>query len=236
MTSLRPVPSVSVARALTDVAGLGSFFSLTTGDADGEWRPVSDAYAAGLGHLVSARAARYGTPEPRIAASIVQLGHAARLWSPILGCVIVHGVIPDLGGLQQRVDGPELRLPAPRGWEAPRDGTLTQVLYRLVMEDHLAPLSAGLRVKVAPRLLHGNAASALAEAARDLLRAWPELGPSITRLATDLLRTRKLRGLGEFTGPRLEFRRRSCCLNYRVPEGRKCGDCSLDRKAPGHSI
>ncbi|MFF4775801.1 (2Fe-2S)-binding protein [Microtetraspora fusca] len=227
MTSLRPVPPGSVAAALTDVADLGSFFSLTVGDADGEWRPIGDAYAAGLAHLVAERAARYGTSEPRVAASIVQLGHAARLWAPVLGCVLLHGIVPDLGGLQQQADGPALRLPAPRGWRAPSGDALTHVVYRLVMDEHLAPLAAGLQVKVAAGLLHGNAASAMAEAARDVLRSHPDLRTSITGLAVDLLGTGNLRGRGEFAGPDLAFRRRSCCLYYRVPGGRRCTDCSL---------
>ncbi|MGY0071197.1 (2Fe-2S)-binding protein [Streptomyces sp. QTS137] len=29
------------------------------------------------------------------------------------------------------------------------------------------------------------------------------------------------------TGPDLTFRRRSCCLHYRAPNGSKCGDCCL---------
>ncbi|MFE9671083.1 (2Fe-2S)-binding protein [Microbispora bryophytorum] len=231
---MRPAPPEAVAAALTDVADLGSFFSLAVGEADGEWRPVGDAYAAGLAHLVAGRVARYGTTEQRIAASVVQLGHAARLWAPVLGCVLLHGIVPDLGELQQRTDGPALRLPAPRGWWAPSGEALTRVVYRLVMDEHLAPLAAGLQVKVAAGLLHGNAASAMAEAARDILRHHPGLRTPVTRtpvtrLAVGLLRTGDLRGRGEFTGPDLGFRRRSCCLYYRVPGGRRCADCSLDR-------
>ncbi|MER6943086.1 (2Fe-2S)-binding protein [Nonomuraea sp. NPDC000554] len=32
---------------------------------------------------------------------------------------------------------------------------------------------------------------------------------------------------GGFTGPDLSFRRRACCLCYRVPGGSECGDCVL---------
>lgn len=229
MTCLRAAPPESVAVALADIAGLGSFFSVGVGEIGDAWRPVTDAYAEGLPHLVAARAARYGTHELRIAASVVQLGHAARLWSVVLGCVTLHGVIPDLGDLQQQTDGPALRLPVPRGWQVPHDDTLTRVVYHLVMDEHLALLSAGLRVKVATRLLHGNAASALAEAARAILRARPDLRQPLTQLAARLLSTGDLRGTGEFTGPELGFRRRSCCLYYRVPGGEKCADCSLER-------
>ncbi|RBM23869.1 hypothetical protein DEH69_00860 [Streptomyces sp. PT12] len=43
------------------------------------------------------------------------------------------------------------------------------------MEDHLAALAAGLRVKVAGRLLDGNAGSALAEAGRAIVAARPAI-------------------------------------------------------------
>ncbi|AWS43859.1 (2Fe-2S)-binding protein [Streptosporangium sp. 'caverna'] len=229
MTLLRPAPPEAVAAALADLADLGPFFTLAVGEADGVWRPVADAYAEGFAHLVADRVARYGTSEHRIAASVVQLGHAARLWSIVLGCVVAHGVVPDLGDLQQQVDGPALRLPEARGWYVPKDEDVSQVIHRLVMDGHLAALGAGLRVKVAPGLLRGNAGSALAEAARTLLRARPGLRESLTSLADRLLDTGGLRGTGEFTGPDLTFRRRSCCLYYRVPGGGKCGDCSLER-------
>ncbi|WP_283135215.1 (2Fe-2S)-binding protein [Rhizohabitans arisaemae] len=229
---LTPAPPETVAAALADVAALGSFFTLPIDGTGDGWRPVRDAYATGLEHLVAERAARYGTPELRIAASVVQLGHACRLWAPLLGCVVVHGVVPDLGDLRQRTDGPGLSLPEPRGWWAPCGETLVAVLYEQVVTGHLVPLAAGLRVKVATGLLYGNAASALAEAARDLRRARPDLRDSIAWLAGELLGTGKLRGKGEFTRPDLAFRRRTCCLYHRVPGGSRCGDCSLDRKRP----
>lgn len=230
MTRLRPAPPEAVAAALAGLTGLGPFFTLAVGDGDGVWRPVAEAYAEGLPHLVAGCVARYGTPEHRVAASVVQLGHAARLWSPVLGCVLVHGVVPDLADLRQQAHGPALRLPAARGWYAPEGEDLVQAVYRLVMDEHLAVLAAGLRVKIAPGLLLGNAGSALAGAAHVLLRARPDLRGPLTHLAERLLDTAALRGTGEFTGPDLAFRRRSCCLYYRVPGGERCGDCSLERK------
>ncbi|MGW0593088.1 hypothetical protein [Streptosporangium sp. NPDC002607] len=119
MTRLRPARPEAVATALVDLADLGPFFTLAVGETDGAWRPVTDAYTDGLAYLVADRVTRYGTPEHRIAASVVQLGHAARLWSVVLGCVVAHDIVPDLGDLHQQVDGPALRLPAARGWYAP---------------------------------------------------------------------------------------------------------------------
>jgi hypothetical protein len=224
-----PASPAALGEALRGIAGFGPFFVLDTELGQGKWRPVKDAYAAGLAHLVADRAARYGTGETRIAASIVQLGHAARLWSVVLGCAVAHGVVPDLSGLQQEAEGPGLRLAVPRGWHTPEDDALAPLLYRIVMDEHLVPLAVGLRVKVAAGLLHGNAASALAEAARELVRARPDLRQPATDLARRLLDTGDLRGKGAFTGPDLSFRRRTCCLYYRVPGGGKCPDCCLTR-------
>ncbi|MET9296481.1 (2Fe-2S)-binding protein [Streptomyces sp. NPDC003077] len=220
--------SGSVAPALAEVAALGPFFAVELGDVEEGWHPVGTSYARGLDDLIAARVARYGTREPRVAASIVQLGHAARLWSPVLACAVLHGVVPDLAGLRRADHGPALRLPvAPAGWRADDLPRLADTLYEVVMVRHLEPLAAGLRVKVARRLLDGNAASALAEAARAILAARPDVREPLTDLVGTLLRTGRLAGTGHVTGPDLSFRRRSCCLYYRVPLGVKCGDCGL---------
>ncbi|RJL35815.1 (2Fe-2S)-binding protein [Bailinhaonella thermotolerans] len=223
---LRPAPD-TVRAALADAAGLGPFFTLTLGGPDEGWHPVRLSYARGMSDLVTRTAAGYGTGEVRVAASIVQLGHAARLWSPLLACAAMHGVVPDLTALQRADEGTALRLPAPAGRLAGDLDQATGLLYRIVVNEHLEPLAAGLRVKIAPRLLYGNAASALAGAAHAALTARPGLRVPLTRLTTALLGTGRLAGLGEITGPGLTFRRRTCCLYYRVPGGAKCGDCAL---------
>ncbi|MFI9612839.1 (2Fe-2S)-binding protein [Streptomyces sp. NPDC052023] len=228
MNALRQAPVSSVAAALRDVADFGGFFSIELGGPDDGWHRIEDAYADGVADLIAATAGRYGTRELRIGASIVQLGHAARLWSPVLACAVVHGIVPDLRGLHRADDGPALRLPAvPTGWYAPEPPHLTDLLYEVVVDRQLDALAAGLRVKVAPRLLEGNAASALAEAARAVLAARGDLREPLARLVDDLLTTGRLAGTGKVLGPDLSFRRRSCCLYYRVPSGVKCEDCSL---------
>ncbi|MGC5014240.1 (2Fe-2S)-binding protein [Streptosporangium sp. DT93] len=232
MAPPRPAPPESVAAALAEVAELGPFFSVATGEPGAVWRPVEDAYADGLAHLVAAFTNRHGLSERRVAASVVQLGHASRLWSPVLGCAVLHGVVPDLGGLRQRADASALWLPEARGWWAPRGEALARMVYRLVMEEQLAVLAAGLRVKVAPGLLRGNAASALAGAAHAVARARPGSRRAVISLAAGLLDIGDLRGTGTFTGPGLKFRRRSCCLYYRVPDGGTCGDCCLTERHP----
>ncbi|MFE0421830.1 (2Fe-2S)-binding protein [Streptomyces sp. NPDC058953] len=228
--ALRQAPARAVAAALDEVASLGTFFRIELGGPDPGWRPVDDTYADGYADLVAAVCARHDTGEARIGASIAQLGHAARLWSPVLACTVAHGIVPDLEGLLRAVDGPALRLPAaPTGWYADGVAEQTEALYAVVVTRRLDALAAGLRTSVAPRLLAGNTASALAEAGRAVLAARPDLTGPVTGLVDGLLNTGLLIGSGKITGPSLAFRRRSCCLYYRVPQGEKCGDCVLAR-------
>lgn len=194
------------------------------GDPDG-WVPVERCYDAGCADLVATTTAGYGTTDLRIGASLVQFSHASRLWSPLLACALRYGVLPDLTELQRRSTSTELRLPAAVG--IPANGPLPQQLYRAVITDHLEPLAAGLRVKMAPRLLYGNAAAALVAAAHELARIRPELRDDIVEVTRTLLTTGELADTGDLTG--LTFRRRSCCLYYRVPGGSNCGDCALTR-------
>jgi ferric iron reductase protein FhuF len=100
-------------------------------------------------------------------------------------------------------------------------------LYRVVVQDHMEQFAAGLRGSLAPGLLYGNIASALAGTSRMLLSARPDLRESITHLTTALLNTGELAGTGTITSAGLDFRRNSCCLYYRLPGGGKCGDCAL---------
>ncbi|QEU83690.1 (2Fe-2S)-binding protein [Streptomyces viridosporus] len=228
--------AASVTAALRDVAGLGGFFALQLGGRDDGWHPVARSYAAGFTDLAEAVARRHRTQEPRVDVSIAQLGHAARLWSPALACVVLHGIVPDLEGLQRADDGPALRLPRPAGWHVDRlddrlDDGAVHALYQQVTR-HLSALADGLRVKVAPRLLDGNSASALVGAAHALLALRPAVRGPLTDLTTALLNTGRLAGTGVLTGPDLAFRRLSCCLYYRAPNGSKCGDCGLAGRVP----
>ncbi|WP_267241851.1 (2Fe-2S)-binding protein [Streptomyces sp. PR69] len=235
MNPLPAAPPDSVARALQDVARLGPFFTVGLDAPDNGWHPVEDAYERGLADLIARTAARYDTRELRIGASIVQLGHAARLWSPVLACTVLHGVIPDLTGLHRADDGPQLRLAAPAGWHAEPatpPAQLAGVLYEAVMVRQLERLRTGLRVKVAPGLLYGNAASALAEAGRAILAARPSAEDRLSAVTGELLRTGNLAGTGSVTGSGLGFRRRSCCLYYRTPSGVTCGDCVFSTAPP----
>jgi hypothetical protein len=106
---------------------------------------------------------------------------------------------------------------------------LSASLYEVVVTRNLEPLAKGLLVKVAPGLLYGNIASALVAATRALYALQPGLRDRATKLARGLLETRRLAGTGTVKY-NLAFRRRSCCLYYRVADGSKCGDCGLARR------
>ncbi|WP_454792471.1 (2Fe-2S)-binding protein [Mycolicibacterium lutetiense] len=208
---------------LGEIASYGGFFAITVGGDPTDWIPVQRCYDDGCAGLVAKTSAGYRTTDLRIGASLVQFSHASRLWSPLLACALQYGVLPDLTDLQRHTSRTELRLPVPVGGSV--DGPLPQQLYRRVVTEHLEPLAAGLRIKMAPRLLYGNAAAALVAAAADLARIRPELHDDVVEVTESLLTTGELVGTGNLTG--LTFRRRSCCLYYRVPGGSKCGDCAL---------
>ncbi|MEU2618274.1 (2Fe-2S)-binding protein [Streptomyces sp. NPDC007157] len=193
---------------------------------------TSDVYQDVLTFRVGVVAGRLRASELRVAASIAQQGLAARLWSVALGCAARYGRLPDL-------DPRLLRWDARAG--APDDLWLTEVrplpggagpdtLADAVVHGHLEPLAEALRARygVAAALLWGNAGSALAGAARELER-WAradgrtEVADRTRTLVDALFGHPLLSATGTRTGP--AFRRRSCCLYYRVPGGGVCGDC-----------
>ncbi|WP_435614503.1 (2Fe-2S)-binding protein [Streptomyces coelicoflavus] len=192
-----------------------------------------------LGLRVRKVAAALGTPETRVAASVAQQGLAARLWSVALACAALYGKVPDLAPRLLHWD-PEA--------SAPDDLWLAEVralpgdadtVADVVLTAHLAPLAEAVHARygVAAGLLRGNAASALAGAGRELERWARREGRTDTAararaLTAGLLARPLLAGTGTLTGT--SFRRRSCCLYYRVPGGGVCGDCCFTRP-PGSS-
>lgn len=234
---------------LTALRPLGGFSVLRTGNvpADLTAPPLGQSYAGrvtdvqtdALAVRIAVVADRLGVREPRVCASLAQQGLAARLWSAALGCAALYGQVPDLDPRLLRWDAAAT---------APDDLWLTEVrplpgdagtLAGTVLHAHLQPLGEALtrRYGVAPGLLWGNAASALAGAARQLdgwARANGRTGVAdrATALTDALFGHPLLRDTGARSGT--AFRRRSCCLYYRVPGGGVCGDCCFTRP-PGSS-
>ncbi|MDQ2708537.1 MAG: (2Fe-2S)-binding protein, partial [Actinomycetota bacterium] len=97
-----------------------------------------------------------------------------------------------------------------------------------LVEPHLAALvAATLAVEsVSARVLWGNAGSALAAAGRLVAQARPRAAERALGIVEAVLDTGSMVGTGWFE-PGWSFRRRSCCLYYRIPGGGVCGDCVL---------
>ncbi|WP_431901844.1 (2Fe-2S)-binding protein [Nonomuraea sp. bgisy101] len=228
-----PVLPAVIAGAVADVSTIGGFFEMGVGPIGPGWRPLADLPVR---HRIDDAAVRLGTGETRVAASLLFQGLAARLWSPVVGVAVAHGLLVDVDPSQVHwyptPSGP-LPLRAQRLTGRRVVGTsLAEPLYRAVVPGLLEPLAQAVQeiVKIAPGLLWGNAASALAGAVQTLTRGRPELAGRAIALGRELLALGVLRGSGELVEPapdRPFFVRRSCCLYYRVPGGGMCGDCVL---------
>ncbi|MCO5973674.1 (2Fe-2S)-binding protein [Actinoallomurus soli] len=224
--------------ALAEAAGIGPYFAVDTdpGIADHPlWRPLTALYGPALpapygpalpDQIANVRV-RLGTTEERVAASLFFQGVAGRLWSPALATAVLHGRVPGLdpAGTYWRAASPgPVVLAAPGAPALPGDAA---ALRRVIVDGHLVPLVRAVRAvtPVAEGLLWGNAASALVGALTVLTMARPGSSAAASRLVGELLATPPLRAAGDL-GP-YGFRRRSCCLYYRVPGGGKCADCAL---------
>ncbi|MFJ4578329.1 (2Fe-2S)-binding protein [Streptomyces echinatus] len=234
LAALRPLGGFFVLRTAPGTAAAGAAPWRLPALADGYAGAAPDVHRDPVASRVAAVGQRLRTREVRVAASIAQQGLAARLWSAALGCAVLYGRLPDLDPRLLRWDVLAT---------APDDLWLTELrplpgdaaaLTGMVLHGHLEPLAATLRARygVAAGLLWGNAGSALAATARELGR-WARVHGRTDVAA----RTRALTGelfdhpLLSATGVRTgtAFRRRSCCLYYRVPGGGLCGDCCLTR-------
>ncbi|MER6569765.1 (2Fe-2S)-binding protein [Streptomyces sp. NPDC001093] len=239
LAALRPLGGFFVLRTVPGPAGAAA------GPDPGQLPTLAETYGRATPDALAVRVAvvadRLGTRGPRVAASIAQQGLAARLWSAALGCAALYGRLPDLAPRLLRWD--------PLA-SAPDDLYLTELrprpgdaagLAAAVLHGHLEPLTEALGAGYgsAPGLLWGNAGSALAGAARQLDR-WArahdrtDVADRAGALTDELFAHPLLRTTGARTGT--AFRRRSCCLYYRVPGGGVCGDCCFirpPRSSPG---
>jgi hypothetical protein len=236
------------------VAGIGPFFAVATGPepAGGGW--VLVRHLAGepgtTGDPLGARIAEVRTAlrtDARVAASTAFQGLAAQLVAPLFAAMVVGGALPvptsasptTASGRPGLADalfwrpggtGPWLWWPgAGRVVPCHDVEVLGNVLLGL-----LAPLATAVRarVPVAERVLWGNAASAVASARRLVAAARPEALDRATAVAEGLLVAPPLAPAADLRAPeppdvRWTFRRRSCCLYYRVAGGGICGDCVL---------
>jgi hypothetical protein len=220
------VPPERVAAALRRPIAGNPFLSFAD-SRDG--RPASE-FGAAVPGLLTAVARASGAREPRVAGSLVVLGYSARLLGPSLAVLLRDGILLDLAPARVSFgyaagDGFRLALPQPAGWAGPG---LAARWCEVVLDDHLAMVVAAVRarVRVAAGLLWGNVASGLVGTLAALVRADAATPEACHAFATSVLADGPLAGTGTLSGC-LRFRRRSCCLYYRIPGGGYCGDCSL---------
>jgi hypothetical protein len=241
---------------LAALRALGGYFAIESHEPGvpmaAPWRPLGELLGTpgalrARAEQVRAVLARAGglTPdqiEPRVAASVVQLGLAARLIAPAFGAAVLGRRAPgfDLGQARWVPgDGSMFPLSLPA---TALDGAETLDVPALAFDiegwwlggpvQDLVDGCAGL--SVSRQVLWGNVASAVNGAAVMLIRSQPGLRARTTALAEALLATPNLAARSDGVPASPEFRRRSCCLIYRAaPDGRGgyCGDCVLS--APG---
>lgn len=177
----------------------------------------------------------------RVVASIVFLGLASRLLSPILAAAAVGKALPVPDGERmwwRPVDGGPIPI-AYRGLSAVdcagRDAaavasTLTRTATRGLVEPVLDAFRH--RFGLSPQVLWGNVSSALGGAAGMIADTAPGHAARAAAIVRRALSQPPLRGTATLTRPdparpRWFLVRRNCCLYYRIPGGGTCGDCVL---------
>ena len=249
----RAVPPTAGARLLADLAALGPYFAVDVhrpgSPVRPPWQPLGEltsspgALARRIGEVRERLAAAAGCPaaavEFRVAASIAQLGLCARLLSPALGAAAAGRALP-VDAAQARwipVLGGPFRLslaeeaiaaePADTAIAAEPGTAATAALLAGPVAQIVRAVEA---MAVSPRVLWGNVASAVNGAATMIAAARPDLAGPAAEAAAALLGHPDL--AGTYQGRPLEgFRRRNCCLIYRLSPERPayCGDCVLGR-------
>ncbi|GAA2602946.1 (2Fe-2S)-binding protein [Dactylosporangium fulvum] len=208
---------------------LGPYFVWESYARGEDWRPFTDLLdpdVAAERVAVSRQAllTMFGldgdvVPE-RVVASVLFLGLAARLVSPLLADAVLAGEVraarpadlwwkPVPGGPWPVACGPVPSAPASK-------------LFEIGVEGLVAPLLEVFRARfrLSPQVLWGNVASALGGAAGQLpADGWP--------VVAALLERPPLAGMAVVGNRALT--RRNCCLYYRIPGGGTCGDCVLRR-------
>ena len=237
-------PPAAAARLLADLASLGPYFTVEVHRPGSPprppWQPLDaligspDALAGRIGEVRERLAVAAGCPaaavEFRVAASIAQLGLCARLLSPALGAAAAGRALPvDVGQARwvPALGGP-FRLSLAEDAVAGEAGTAgTAVLLAGPITQIVRAVEA---MAVSPRVLWGNVASAVNGAATMIAAARPDLAGPAAEIAAATLANPAL--TGTYQGcPLRGFRRRNCCLIYRLSPERPayCGDCVLGR-------
>jgi len=251
--------AASAAAALAQASAAGPYFTIQPWSPQAPWQPlgrlVSDPAALrervvhSRGVLASQAGIAAGDVEERVAASTVFLGLASQLVSPLLGAAVIGGVVPRLAVAdlwwRPAGSGPWPLAARPAGGigvgplESGREFREAGLALSERVHDLTGPLAAafGAVFRLSPQVLRGNVASALSGASGVLGAAFPPRAAAAGQLTAQVLATGWLRGTGAFVQPdparpQWVLARRSCCLLYRLPGARTCGDCVLRREKP----
>ncbi len=215
-----------------DVAGLGPYFAFASAltAATAGWRTASALIddQDGLGLIIDDVAARLGTGQRWIAASVFYQGWAARLTSIYAGSASLCGAVPDLRGelvsYRPRQPGPVQVSVAPLRALAPAAG------WRILRDEHLDPLAAAIRrqVRIGSHLLAGNIGAALAGALRTI--ATQRRQPVDSLLRYNWAHPADLAPSGRWprTPDGTRYARTTCCGYDELDQRGRCGDCSLN--------
>ena len=236
--------------ALHAAARLGPYFAWEPGDGEPGWRPFEDLLDSrtvgervGAGRSVLARMGglNAGDLDERAVASIIFLGLASRLVSPLLAAAAVGDALPEprVGGLWWRpVEGGPIPI-AWRGLTATdctnRDAAgVAETLTRTATVGLVQPVLEVFRRRygLSGQVVWGNVASALGGAAGMIADAAPGRAERAATIVEQMLALAPLDGTAELIRPDEEHARwflvrKNCCLYYRIPGGGTCGDCVL---------
>ena len=237
--------SVDAGAALAAAGAVGPYFETSAWAPDAGWRPLTELThddEAMRERVASATAVLAGmsgsSPDvlaPRVVASTVFLGLAARLVAAPLATAVVQRVLPRMSDealwWQPTSGGPwPLAVREPVGWPV---GDLSDAVGLFAEDLRSGPVALLVeRVQadfaLSTQVLWGNVASALVGAMKMLSAARPDRSAAAHDLVAAVLRAAPLAGTGTLDpGATRVFVRRSCCLFYRVPGGGLCADCVL---------
>lgn len=166
-----------------------------------------------------------GVVSRRVAASTAHLGLVARLVAPVLAMrALGHVVDPTPRDVwwQDTASGPvPVSFPVPSPAACPDSTSAVPI----VLETLTAAVATAFAVS--PKVLWGNVGSGVNSAVVAITGARPEWGDAVTAAARPVLADPRIDGGHGRLGP--DYRRRSCCLIYRVAGSRDavCGDCVL---------
>ncbi len=195
---------------------------------------------------------RLGTDDPVVAASLFVQNYAYRIITPAVACLVTSGIVPDASAASTTITmngGRPSTVGYLRSWVTmltPREVSpataladprlLAEAIAKIVdgaYRDNVAPIVEVARrhIRVGKRLLLGNVAASSAVAFRTMEGC---LGPWVQDLGNAFFDSCpiELRGLGTFlsiergTRRGWYWERTNCCLYDRLPDKRRCADCS----------